>query len=446
VDALLVSGRRLAVVACSGAWQTPSTVPVHYGIVGRVLATGRAIAIGDASIEYAGLHPGRPVGSVVCAPIADPPDRPVGVLNLEFDRLVPDLAEWSGTLTEIGHVLGRRIRALGGPPHETRAERLLHYSLAFARTDVAEGMADMACHAAVEVSGLGSAALLIRRAAALVTPERPRLEVAASHTAPGAPDLPALIEGLDQGRLADMIDAACRHGASQTCGDPGLLDARGFEPLVAAGVRTLITLPAIDGRTDPLREVALLVMDALAVHPAMSTVRELELLMANAAQCFERLSALDELRALADSDPLTGLGNVRPLGERLAAADGGRTALLVIDIDGFKHVNDTQGHAAGDHLLVQVATVLRRGLRTGDDVFRVGGDEFVAVLDVGDEAEAVRIAGRLATAAAHDLGQSISVGVALGRPGESSDATLRRADEAMYEAKQDPETMVRAAR
>jgi hypothetical protein len=111
------------------------------------------------------------------------------------------------------------------------------------------------------------------------------LTVVASFPTPQASELIAHVRELDDDRLSAMIDAACRHGASQSQGDPGVLDARGFEPLTGAGVRTLIATP-VRGRTaEPLIDAAMLIMDELAVRPHISTVNVLELLMANAAVC-----------------------------------------------------------------------------------------------------------------------------------------------------------------
>ncbi|MDI1464013.1 GGDEF domain-containing protein [Catellatospora sp. KI3] len=445
VDVLLLNGGHLSLVASGGAWQAPHSVPVHYGIVGRVLATGRTVSIGDASIAYAGLHHRRPVGSVVCAPISCPSLGPMGVLNLEFDRLVPGLGRWRGELTEIALRLGARIAELGGPPAESGAERLLRHTLAFAAAQDRRVLAELACRAAVETSGLSSAALLVRRVADTSTWLSPDLALGMSYTVPGGAPLTEHLAKLDRRGLSEMIDAVCRHGASQTLGDPSLIDARGFEQLVDAGVRTLIAVPVRGiGVKSPLADAAMLVMDQLAIGVDPTVVSVLELLMANAAMCYERLYHLARLRDLADSDPLTGLPHLGPFTERLAAASAGRTALLVIDVDDFKQVNDTLGHAAGDQLLIRLADALRDALRAGDEVFRVGGDEFVAVLDVPDEAEAVRIARRLA-AAAHGVGNGISVGVALRRQDEPAEATLRRADEAMYLAKEDDQVEVRLA-
>jgi diguanylate cyclase (GGDEF)-like protein len=144
------------------------------------------------------------------------------------------------------------------------------------------------------------------------------------------------------------------------------------------------------------------------------------------------------------SDPLTGLRHHGPFGERIATATPGRTALLAIDVDEFKSINDTYGHQAGDELLVGLARALQGALRQGDEIYRIGGDEFVAVVDVPQPDEAVRIAERLASAARR-AGRTISVGVAMQRDGEPAEDTLRRADVALYDVKRHGRDGVRLA-
>ncbi|MBV1854366.1 GGDEF domain-containing protein [Catellatospora tritici] len=444
VEALLSTSSQLALIACSGAWQAPRAIPVTYGIVGHVLATGHAAAIANASIEYAGLHLGRPVGSVVCAPITGGDQPAFGVLNVECDRIMTELDAWTAALTEVGVLLGTRILQLGGPPGETRAEQLLRHTLAFAAVDDPTQLAADACRAAVEICGLGSAILLVRSAEAIIEWRADTLNVAATYSEPGSRRLVDTVAALDPRCLSAMIDAACHYGASQSQGDPDGLDARGFEPLTQAGVRTLIATPVRGPAAAPELDAAMLVMDELAVRSHPSTVSVLQLLMANAAVCYERMSTLRQLQVLADFDRLTGLGNLGPFNRRLAATVPSHTALLAIDIDGFKQVNDTYGHAEGDKVLTAVATAMRQALRDRDEVFRVGGDEFVAVLEVSDEAHAVRVAERLVAAAA-GTGCGISVGIALRRPDEPAEATLHRADEAMYVAKRDDAASVHLA-
>src|SRR3954466_4562641 len=156
-------------------------------------------------------------------------------------------------------------------------------------------------------------------------------------------------------------------------------------------------------------------------------------------------------RLEADTDPLTGLANRRALERTLDAAltrAGARArsvGLLLVDLDGFKAVNDTHGHAAGDEALREVARRLRRSVRERDLVARLGGDEFVVVLtDLGGRSGAVndsmeRIAEVLGEPIAFN-GTSVTLGAAIGvatfpADGGSGADLLAHADRAMYAAK-----------
>ncbi|MEO5733958.1 MAG: EAL domain-containing protein [Rubrivivax sp.] len=165
--------------------------------------------------------------------------------------------------------------------------------------------------------------------------------------------------------------------------------------------------------------------------------------------------ARERLEQLAHFDSLTGLANRLQLADRLrrasetAAACGTRLALICIDVDHFKFINDTQGHAIGDAVLVEVARRMRHCMRPQDLATRLGGDEFALLIDpVSDEMQAQAIARRLVEAMLQplELGErsvrfSVSVGVALGDaggPGGSTDldALLGNADLALYAAKE----------
>jgi len=159
----------------------------------------------------------------------------------------------------------------------------------------------------------------------------------------------------------------------------------------------------------------------------------------------------ESLRHASLHDALTGLPNRSHLFEHLSAVfercqrQGGQAAVLFIDVDRFKQVNDTLGHAVGDALLVELAQRLQSAVRESDFVARHGGDEFLAVLfPVGDEAEVRLCVDRLRAALAQPLwldgGQALPLSVSIGTAlfpsqGTSVDELLRAADAAMYRDK-----------
>jgi diguanylate cyclase (GGDEF)-like protein/PAS domain S-box-containing protein len=165
----------------------------------------------------------------------------------------------------------------------------------------------------------------------------------------------------------------------------------------------------------------------------------------------ERLVQQGALAHAASHDPLTGLANRAELMQMLRSALGGATpsagvALLFLDLDGFKQVNDTHGHTAGDELLVAVARRIERSLRPPDHAARMGGDEFCVLLtEVRDSREVDVVVERLERAVAEPVavgGERIEVGVSVGvalTTDTERDPTdlLAEADTAMYRAKRE---------
>ncbi|MDP1526821.1 MAG: EAL domain-containing protein [Rhodocyclaceae bacterium] len=168
------------------------------------------------------------------------------------------------------------------------------------------------------------------------------------------------------------------------------------------------------------------------------------------AEVTERRNAEIRLDHLAHHDPLTGLPNRLMFHEQLrhslslAARHQRQLAVLFVDLDRFKEVNDTLGHAIGDELLVAVTQRLVAHLRTADTLARLGGDEFICVIEeLKDSHEAQRVADKLIellsqpfTIRGHELFVAASVGICLyPEDGEDVDTLVRNADTAMYQAK-----------
>jgi len=165
---------------------------------------------------------------------------------------------------------------------------------------------------------------------------------------------------------------------------------------------------------------------------------------------WSRSERMQELQRLASHDPLTGLSNRRRFEEELrrelarSRREGRPGALLMLDIDDFKGVNDTFGHPAGDRVIVEIAGVLSGRIRESDVLARLGGDEFAVVLPNCDEARARHVAESISTAVReHELaengGRRVTVSIGITTFGADSredfDTVLSAGDNAMYEAK-----------
>jgi diguanylate cyclase (GGDEF)-like protein len=197
-------------------------------------------------------------------------------------------------------------------------------------------------------------------------------------------------------------------------------------PLVSAG-RTLGAVELVDNRTEePFAQHEVELCETLAAQSALAL---------QGALLFERI------KHMADHDALTGLANPRTFRRRVAASMRGTTrrrsamALLVLDIDNFKHLNDTHGHAHGDRVLRRGAGILRRHARTGDAAGRLGGDELALLVNGAGHGQATQVAERLVAAFARD-GVGVSVGVSV-HPGAALSAAelIEQADTALLRAK-----------
>ena len=153
----------------------------------------------------------------------------------------------------------------------------------------------------------------------------------------------------------------------------------------------------------------------------------------------ELLVSQDRLRQLVDLDPLTSLANRRRLRGEMDRVKTSGAAVIFLDVDNFKEINDRYGHIAGDACLLRIAASLTRTFRSDDSLFRLGGDEFLVVAGGLDSAAARDRIERLRAALANSEGNAppchLSVGIAALAPNGEPDAALREADERMYSEK-----------
>jgi len=205
------------------------------------------------------------------------------------------------------------------------------------------------------------------------------------------------------------------------------------EAVVCAVVTIAALLPAVFPNSDSHETttiiITILVTSAFAFAFSLITNRQRE-----------------QLLVLATKDPLTGAGNRRGLDSKLSEIVNAyrRTeapaSLVLIDLDHFKRVNDIHGHAVGDQILQRVTEIINLRIRVTDSLYRIGGEEFVVVLEGADIEHAAYLAEQLRTLVdanelVPDHAVTISLGVAGLKSGENGNDWLHRADEALYRAK-----------
>lgn len=260
--------------------------------------------------------------------------------------------------------------------------------------------------------------------------------------------LPVLIDGQTLGVLELYQDVTHSiRGLGQV-----LLEVMLFGSLVMVGLY-LMQLIVVRYAQNVLHNQAARLLEANEALDARVAARTVELGSINdqlQEEVGERKRAETRLEHLAHHDPLTGLPNrllfTRQLPRSVSNAQRHKqqVAVLFIDLDRFKEVNDTMGHSAGDELLREVSARLSQHLRSGDLLARLGGDEFVCVLEnLQAPFEASQVAEKLITCVAspitlrgHEVSISASIGISLfPADGTTPDDLLRAADTAMYQAK-----------
>lgn len=430
----LERGDRLRCYAVRGYWQVFDGMPADAGVIGRTYRSGAPCVVRGVSqsSDYLEAVPG--VTDEVCAPIRLG-SRVVGAINVESMSGLP--ADCLDVLTGVAEAFATRLAELGGPPRESPAQRLARHATALAGVEDPAALETAVLWAATDLSGMESA-VLVR----LVPGGSLRVQAAVG-TAGGQ-----FAASAGQEALAHIASWVEQGTSSWSQDDPDGYGFPGHEALKAVGAAAVVVVPlAAAGE----RLGVLMVAHPTRLVPPTEVIELLELLGTHAGTCLRTLRVCEQLRLQASLDPLTGLGHhatyQTALREALTApADEAQVAVIMIDLDGFKLVNDDRGHLAGDRLLRESAQVLAAALRRADRLYRVGGDEFAAVIPVSGAGEAFTVAQRMHSAVRTSLpGTTVSVGVALAVPGEDPAAVVARADSALYAVKRAGRDGVRLA-
>ena len=383
-------GGRLRCLAQRGYWQVFDGVPPHSGVLGRCFVSGTTLVVRAVTDVQDYIRAVPEVCSEVCVPLVVG-GRTVGIVNVESLHALDDAD--IATVEDVTVQLSRRMSELGPVVAESPAERLARASYDLACCDSVDAIVDTMSTAALELAGMSSAAVLLADGDA---------HYAAHASGPLGPLLGSLPEPAVRQMRAYVETATSAYSLGDTVG-------RGFEAVALLreqGVCSLAVL-ALRAVNEP---VGVLVLADQAPQPALrEAIPLLEMLAATAAanigtaRVREALHrSRQQLEHQANHDALTGLANRALVLDRLGRPAGDeQRAVLFVDLDGFKAVNDEHGHAVGDALLIAVAERLSRLARDGDVVSRFGGDEFVVLchplLDLADaEAVARRIVERLA--------------------------------------------------
>jgi diguanylate cyclase (GGDEF)-like protein len=402
----LTQGGRLRLQATRGRWQVHDGLAPTAGIIGRVVRTGVAAVVedvGDAP-DYLPTVPG--VRAEVCVPLRVS-GQLVGVLDAESLTAID-----AATVAEVERsaaLLSARLEEVGAVSPASPAQRLARTAARLATTEDPEGVVREALAGALELSGYESAVVALADGHGALYPHLAEGPFAVAFSQLDAIELAAIARWVDDGT------------ASYTVGDTAGRGFAGHEMLRRSGAGSLIVLPLSAAGE---RVGLILVADRAPRRPGFEDIELLELLALQTANGLRMASVLAQLGQRVSRDPLTGLHS--SLSDAATHA-----AVLIVDIDGLGQVNGDRGSAAGDDVLRATAGLLRELTPSGGQAFRVGADEFVLTLDARHARSAESIGWELRSQAPSRLGRTVSVGVAVGVPGEPGDAMMLRAGTAL---------------
>jgi diguanylate cyclase (GGDEF)-like protein len=409
---------RLRCYAASGYWQVLDGFPPEFGVIAATVRTGTPHFVDTADCDVY-LQAAPSVVSEICVPVFHD-GQVIGAVNVE--STTPYGQEEFDLVVAFAAALGERINELGGIEAPT-GWRLLAAQVA--------RLGQLVESAEIVQCALDTATRLTSASSALLANRSGRGGLAPL-TATGA--LSDVLHGLPESCLAEISRWVSGPRSCYSVGEPDGQGFTGQDSLRLRGVGSLLVV-ALSAHNDQLG--FLLVADERPVLPMPEIVEQMEVLGSLVASALEHAIHVEQLVELARRDPLTKLGHAGAFSSRLEqlARSGARHAVLSIDLDHFKRINDEQGHDAGDRALCAAGKAMNDALRIEDCLFRTGGDEFAVAVPVRDEADALRIADRIQRAARR-IGLPVSIGVAVLEPGEG-DARLAfaRADAALYSVK-----------
>ena len=396
-------------------------IPVRDGILGEAFRTGEPARVLDEETGETHLACDVRAGG-----------RVVGVVSVTTASGPTDARE--ERIRSLATIAGDRLGHVGPPASHSVLHRLAKAMMEVSNFDHVDEVQAGAARLASDVSGMSSALFAL--------PGATGLDVKAL-LGPLSPEL----RRLTPDSLHALRERIATASSCVAVGEDPDLSSE-LSRLYTAGASSLIAMPV---RSSECGVGLLLLGDHARLDLTVETREALELIAGAIGRALDLVLIVDDLRTRATVDTLTGLGNLSAFQEALSTVGArrrGRWALVMADVDGLKTVNDTHGHLAGDFALRTLADALHDVLRSDDRMFRIGGDEFAALLQDVDIDGAAEIGRRMCEAAANVMGEyqaGLSVGIAIPEPGEPPAEFIDRADKMLYEVKRQQRGTVRVA-